>query len=230
MKKPVLYTEIAYFLALALLALGTALTAYGGLGLSMVVAPAYILHLKISEIFPSFTFGVAGYTLQAVVLLVMMLLLGKAKLRYLFSFLTAVFYSFLLDGAMRHTGFLPQNDFLQIVLYIVGTLLCCGAIGLLFNTYLPPEAYELCVKEVAFQLHKPIHIVKTVYDCCSLAVALVLSLSFFGTIRGIGIGTVVCAFLYGTLIRLFQRLYNRIFHFTDRFPLRNFFEEREMRI
>ena len=84
MKKPVLYTEIAYFLALALLALGTALTAYGGLGLSMVVAPAYILHLKISEIFPSFTFGVAGYTLQAVVLLVMMLLLRKAKLRYLF--------------------------------------------------------------------------------------------------------------------------------------------------
>ena len=91
MKKPTFHTEIAFLLALALLAFGTALTAYGGLGLSMVVAPAYILHLKISEIFPAFTFGAAGYTLQAVVLLVMMLLLRKAKLIYLLSFLTAVF-------------------------------------------------------------------------------------------------------------------------------------------
>lgn len=230
MKKTVFYTEIAYLLALALLALGTALTAYGGLGLSMVVAPAYILHLKLSEVFPAFTFGAAGYTLQAVVLLVMMLLLRKAKLRYLFSFLTAFFYSFLLDGAMELTAFLPQGLLLQIVLYIAGTVLCCAAIALLFGTYLPPEAYELCVKEVAFKLGKPIHTVKTVYDCCSLAVALVLSLLFFGTIRGIGIGTIVCAFLYGTLIRQFQRLYFRLFHFTDRFPLRNFFEEREMRI
>ena len=61
MKKPVFYTEIAHVLALVLLALGTALTAYGDLGISMVVAPAYILHLKLSQVFPFFTFGVAGY-------------------------------------------------------------------------------------------------------------------------------------------------------------------------
>ena len=38
MKKPVFYTEAAYFIGLFLLALGTALTAYGGFGISMVVA------------------------------------------------------------------------------------------------------------------------------------------------------------------------------------------------
>lgn len=227
MKKPVFYTEIAYFLALALLAAGTALTAYGGFGISMVVAPAYILHLKISQFFPAFTFGAAGYTLQAVVLLVMMLLLRKAKLLYLLSFVTAVFYSFLLDGAMLLTTLLPQSLFLQIPLYIIGAILCCAAIALLFTSYLPPEAYELCVKELAAKLGKPVHTVKTVYDCCSLAAALVLSLLFFGTIRGIGIGTVVCAFVYGSLIRMFQTLYSKHFRFTDRFPLRKYFEESE---
>ena len=71
MKKPVFYTELAYPIALLLLALGTALTAYGGFGISMVVAPAYILHLRVSELLPFFSFGVAEYTLQAVILLLL---------------------------------------------------------------------------------------------------------------------------------------------------------------
>lgn len=227
MKKTVFYTEFAYVLALILLAIGTALTAYGGFGISMVVAPAYILHLKISEVLPFFTFGVAGYTLQAVVLLLLTLLLKKAKLIYLLSFVTAVLYSFLLDSAMLLTALLPQTILLQIVLYTVGAVLCCAAIALLFTSYMPPEAYELCVKEVSAKLKKPLHTVKTIYDCSSLAVSFALSLLFFGTIRGIGIGTVVCAFLYGSVISLFQKLYDKHFHFADRFPLRKILEERE---
>ena len=130
---------------------------------------------------------------------------------------------------MLLTAFLPENMYLQIPVYIAGALLCCAGIALLFSAYLPPEAYELCVKEISSRLGRPLHTVKTIYDCCSLAVALLMSLLFFGTIRGIGIGTVACALLYGTLIRLFQRLYSRHFCFADRFPLRQYFEEREMR-
>lgn len=227
MKKPVLYTETAYFLALALLSIGTALTAYGDLGISMVVAPAYILHLKLSQVFPFFTFGVAGYTLQAVVLVVMMLLLRKVKFVYLLSFAAAVFYGFTLDGAMLLTGLLPQDMPLQVALYIVGGIFCCAGLAFLFNTYLPPEAYELFVKELSLKLQKSVATVKTVYDCGSLALSIVLSFLLFGTIRGIGIGTVACAFLYGILIRMFQNFYNERFCFADKFPLRKYFEEGE---
>lgn len=227
MKKPVFYTETAYFLALLLLALGTALTAYGGLGMSMVVAPAYILHLKLSQHLPFFTFGVAGYTMQAAILVVMMLFLRKTKLTYLLSFVAAILYSFALDGAMALVALLPENMFLQISLYAAGAVLCCAGLSLLFAAYLPPEVYELCVKELAAKLGKPIHIVKTVYDCCSLVLAVGLSLAFFGTVRGIGIGTAICAFVYGIVIRLFQTLYRRQFRFADKFSLRRYFEESE---
>lgn len=224
MKKSVFYTEIAYVLALALLAIGTALTAYGGLGISMVVAPAYVLHLKISQVLPFFTFGAAGYTLQAVVLVVMMLLLRKVKPVYFLSFVVAVVYGFALDGAVLLTGFLPDQMLLKVLMYILGAVFCCAGLGLLFNTYLPPEAYELFVKELAAKLHKPVATVKTVYDCCSLVLAVVLSLLLFGSLQGIGVGTVVCAFLYGTVIRLFQKLYSKLFCFEDKFPMRKFFE------
>lgn len=227
MKKTVFYTEIAYVLALVLLAIGTALTAYGDLGISMVVAPAYILHLKFSQVFPFFTFGVAGYTLQALVLLVMMLLLRKVKFVYFLSFAASVLYGVALDGAMELTGLLPQGMPLQTALYVVGAVFCCAGLGFLFNTYLPPEAYELFVKEFSAKLKKPVASVKTAYDCGSLALSLVLSFLFFGTIRGIGIGTVACAFLYGALIHAFQSLYDRRFRFVDKFPLRKYFEEGE---
>ena len=46
-KKLGFYTEIAYFLGLFLLAFGTAMTVYGGFGMSMVVAPAFISIFKI---------------------------------------------------------------------------------------------------------------------------------------------------------------------------------------
>ena len=82
MKKRVFYTELAYLLGLIILAFGTAFMEYADFGVSMVVAPAYILHLKISEFLPFFSFGMAEYALQAVILLLMMALLRKAKISY----------------------------------------------------------------------------------------------------------------------------------------------------
>ena len=53
-----------------------------------------------------------------------------------------------------------------------------------------------------------------------------MSLLIFGEFRGIGVGTVVCAFLNGTLIHLFGKVYNRLFTVKDALPWRSFFEER----
>ena len=47
--KRILYSEPAYFVGIFVLALGTALMEKADFGMSMVVAPAYLLHLKISE-------------------------------------------------------------------------------------------------------------------------------------------------------------------------------------
>ena len=224
MKKHIFYTEAAYFVGLLLLALGTALTAYGGFGISMVVAPAYILHLFLSPHFPFFSFGVAEYCMQAVILLLLTLLLRKAKLSYLLSFAAAIIYGFLLDGAMHLTSLLPVNLFLQVAAYLLGVGLCTFSIALLFASYLPPAASEMFVKEFSQELHKPIHRIKTFYDCASLALALILSLAFFGNIQGIGIGTILCALCYGTIIRFWATCFEKRLCFTDKFPLRHYFK------
>jgi len=100
MKKKTMYTEMAYVLGIVILALGTALMEKADFGMSMVVAPAYLLHLKISQTLPFFSFGMAEYTLQAVVIVLLALVMRRFRLSYLFSFCTAVIYGFVLDGVM----------------------------------------------------------------------------------------------------------------------------------
>ena len=227
-KKRTLYTEAAYGLGLLLLACGTALTAYGGYGISMVAAPGYVLHLKLIPLHPFFSFGTVGYLVEALILLFMMLLIRKARFTYLLSFVTAVLYGLALDGFSPLTGLLPAHSLaLQIPLYIAGALLCSAAISLLLLAYFPPAAHEMFVKEVSRSFRFPLTLLKTIYDCSFLAIAIGLSLLFFGTLRGIGIGTVVCAFLNGLLIRMFTGLWKKIFIFRDKFPLRPRFQESE---
>ena len=116
--KRTIYCEIAYVVGIVVLALGTALTVYGNFGISMVVAPAYILHLKLSEIWPFFSFGVAEYAVQALILALMMLLLRKARWTYLLSFVSAVLYGTILDGGGKLTALLPADSMaLRIIFY-----------------------------------------------------------------------------------------------------------------
>lgn len=212
MRKYTFYSEVAFALGLLLLALGTAITARMELGISMVVAPAYLLHLYV----PGLSFGAAEYVLQAVVLTLLMLVLRKVRLGYLLSFATTVVYGFLLDGAVVLVSFLPGDGWVtRIGLYGVGVVLCTLAIALLLRSYLPPAAYELFVKEVAGRFGWRVSRVKLVYDWVSCALALGLSLLLFGRIEAVGIGTLVCAAVYGPLIGLFDKALETYFTFTD---------------
>ena len=118
-KKP-FYMEWAYVLGIVLLAMGTALMERANFGMSMVVAPAYLLYLKLSAKFSFVTFGMMEYMLQAFLLVVMGIGLRRFKVSFLFSFVTAVIYGFTLDGCMLLAGFIPGGMVFRVVCYVLG--------------------------------------------------------------------------------------------------------------
>lgn len=77
MKKKKISAELAYVLATLILAFGTAMMTKANFGVSMVVAPAYLLHLKLSQYWNFITFGVAEYMLQAFLLIVLCIVIEK---------------------------------------------------------------------------------------------------------------------------------------------------------
>ncbi len=226
MKKRVFYTEISYVLALIIMAFAAAFTEKADFGMSMVVAPAYILHLKISEFLPWFSFGVAEYVFQGLLVLLTIALMRKFKLSYLLSFVTAIIYGTLLDGAMAAIAALPDSTFIvRAVWYVLGTVLCSFSVSLFFHTYLSPEVYELIVKEIAGKWGYDINKVKTAYDCFSTVLGIVLSFCFFGfgVFEGVKLGTVLCALINGFLISRFTKLLEHHFEFCNKLNIERFF-------
>lgn len=233
MKKKVFYTEVAYLIGIVGIALGVGFMERADFGLSMVVAPAYVLHRAISAVpgFEFFSFGVAEYTLQAVLLLLMAAIIRRFRLSYLFSFVTAVVYGYVLDLILL---LMPQVDAenyaLRVLFFVIGELCCSVGVSMMFHTYISPEVYELLVSEISKTYRLKTSAVKTTYDCVSCLVGVILSFVFFGfgNFVGVGWGTVVCALINGFIIGRMSKLEDRWFSFRDGLPLRKYFEKQRI--
>ena len=226
MKK--LSTELAYVFGIVFVAWGVALMEKSDFGVSMIVAPAYLLYRWLSPIFPFVTFGMAEYCFQAVLLVIMALILRRFRLSYLFSFITAVVYGFVLDGFMLLAALIPGDIlWVRAVCYVFGMLFCSAGVSMMFHTYISPEVYELFVKEVSSHFGVNIHKFKTGYDCTSCAVGIIMSFLIFGMwhFEGVKLGTIFCALINGWIISRFSAFYEKHWQFEDRLPLRRYFTE-----
>lgn len=226
MKKATFYTELAYLFGIACLALGTAFMEKANMGISMVVAPAYLIYLKLSKAWTFVTFGMAEYTLQVCLLVIMTMVLRKFKVSYLFSFVTAIIYGFALDGCMALIANIGISSFAtRIAFYTIGLILCSLGVAFIFHTYIAPEVYELFVKEVSAMTDCNISHFKIGYDCVSCLIGILLSFLFFGFFHfeGVKFGTIICALVNGKIIGIISNLMEKHLNFTDGLQLRKYF-------
>ncbi len=116
-----------------------------------------------------------------------------------------------------------KKVFFSEVAYILGIIVL--ALGTAMMN-ISPEVYELFVKEISAKSGKDINIIKTVYDCVSCLVGIMLSFAFFGLwhFEGVKLGTIICAFANGFLIGCFSKMTESIFDFKDALNLREKFE------
>lgn len=213
-RKPIRkFSEISVALGTVLMALGTALASRAGMGVSMVVAPAYV----ISERIP-LTFGQTEWCFQALLLVIFCLVMRSFRWRYLLSFLVAVIYGAFLDffNIIVFADLAPAGAAGQWIMLMISLVVVSLAVALCFNSYMPQQIYELFVKDVSEKYRLNRNIFKTVYDYSSLIAALILSLVLFGSLwgHGIGWGTVLATLFNGAMISFFSRLLNRFIDFS----------------
>ncbi len=228
MKKLTIHSETVYVLSIIILAFSVAMVASADFGLSMIVAPAYILSQKLGFI----TFGQAEYLIQGVLFISFLIAVRKFKPTYLFAFLTCVIYGLCLDLFRLIPIFNPNvvapgsmDLWLRIVFFIVGELLTAFSIALCFRTYLYPQVVDFFVVGITahFKLNRGKF--KIIVDVTFLVVSVVLSLCFFGKFVGIYYGTIVLTLINGPLISLFGNLIDRCFFIKPFFPkFATFFE------
>lgn len=213
-------SELTYILAIILLALAVAILTTADFGISMIVAPAYLLSLKVGVI----TFGQAEYIIQAGVFIVLCIVLRKFRPVYLMSFVTCLIYGSVLDLWRSVPCFDPSRTepgsmelWLRILLFIIGVLLTSFSVALFFKTYLYPQVYDFFVKSVSLRYGIKVSVFKTAVDLTLLLVSTVMTLCFFKSFVGLNWGTLVMATLNGTIIGFFSKLLDRFFEFKPVF-------------
>lgn len=215
--------EPLYLIAILLMAIGVAFTERAGFGMSMVVAPAYLISMV-----TGLSFGTVEYLVQGALLIVMALIVRRFRISYLFSFLTAFVYGLTLNAFLPLFAGLPADSIpLRILWFLLGSTIVALSVAMFFRVYLSPEAYDLFVREVAERFHLPMGRFKLCYDLGSALLSLVLSFALFGFGRfvGIGWGTLVLALINGPIIGFFGRLLDRFFVFYPMLPIAKYFRD-----
>ena len=216
MKKINISAELVYAAAIILISFSVAMISCTGFGVSMVVAPAYLLSLKFPEIF---TFGLAEYVVQGMLMLVFCIVIRKFKIVYLTAFITCLIYGAVLDlwrliipafnPSVTEPGTLSFT--FSLILFVFGNLITALSIAMFFRTYLYPQVYDLFVKGVSEFYKINTNKFKVIYDFSSLAVSVVMTLAFFGRIEGIGLGTLAVTVVNGALIAFWCRIIDKYF-------------------
>lgn len=213
--------ELAWVLGVLLCSLGVCFSAKSGFGVSMVVAPAYVLYHRLSDVLPFLTFGAAEYLLQGVLLIGLCVGVQRFRWKYLLSFGTAVCYGLALDfwRILLGSEVCPLL-WQRCACCAAGAVITALAIALYLRTYLPQQVYELVVKEVTDRYRLRLSVVKWVYDIGSLLLAVGCMLLLFGRFSTdmIGIGTLLLTVINTPLIALSGKFLDRFFEFTPALP------------
>lgn len=214
MKKIKIYSEPLYVFAIILLGLAVALLSSAGFGVSMIVAPAYILSLKTGFL----SFGQAEYVIQSVLFIVFCCVMKRFKIVYLSSFLTCLIYGAVID-LFRTLPFFNQNITnpeslpfaLRIAMFILGAVLTSLSIAMFYKTYFYPQVYDFFVKGVSAKFGIKRTVFKTAFDLTFLTASAVMTLAFFKKFVGINTGTLIIAALNGTVIGIFGKIIDKYF-------------------
>ena len=227
MKKHIFYKEAAYICAIFFIALGVALAAKAGFGVSMIAAPTYTFHLWLSQYTDIITLGTLDYIFQGIVITATATAVKKFKISYLFSFATSVFSGLTIDFCFWLVApFSAETLFLRIIVFFASVISCAFGVSCIFHAYVSPAGHELFVKEVANHYKKDIHKIKTGYDISFLALSILLNIVLFRGFVGIGIGTLITALANGPIIAVFARFLEKRFEFKAALPkLEEYFEK-----
>lgn len=212
--------EVAWLCGTLCCAFGVALCTKADFGLSMIAAPAYIIHIFMQEFFSWYSQGTSEYIWQTFLLVALCFIVRKFKVKYLLTFACAIIFGFAVDGFLFLLGGgAPYEEmWVRILAFTFGELITAFAIACNFRTSLPLPVYELLVTEIAKRYNFPTDKVKQINDIIMLALSVALALALNQSFRGIGIGTVIITVVNAPIIMGIGKLLDKYCDFSPRFP------------
>lgn len=208
MEKKVLASELALAMGVLCNAIAVSLMLKSELGVSTISSVPVVLN----EMFAHVTIGSWNFLFQLVLVLVMALITRKF-LGYVFSIALALLFGYLLDFFELLFAGIDTTLLLRIVFFFTGFFMLSVGISLMLNCRLALP-FDLFVREMAEHFGLTVKQMKTGFDVVCVGLSVVFSLLFLEGIAGVGLGTVFATLFTGTVT---QHFVNRL---NDRFVFR----------
>ena len=197
MKEKKLFSgELALCLGIIFNSFATTLMVESGFGISSISSVPYTLSL----IFNKITFGVWNYSFQCFVVFVLVLATRKLKKAYIVSFFLSIIFGHLIDFFNMFIPKLPNNLFLNTIYFIISFFILSVGICFLLRCTMPVLPIDAFTRDIPLHFNISYKVVKTSFDLISLTVTVILSVVVLKGFKGIGIGTVICAFITGKVV------------------------------
>ena len=225
MKKLEKSSELMWVFGIIFVALGVAICGKSDLGVSMIAAPAFILHEWVTQFFSVISLGVTEYLFQGFLLIITCLVVKRFNWRYLLAFAVAVIYGYTLDLFVWLIDGIEIYSVLgKWVALIIGDIITAFGVACFFRTYMPLQVYELFVAEFSSRYKTQIPKVKLFFDLSLLVVSIVLAFTLFGdavsfnwsnigasSFHNLGLGTIVTTLINSPLIALMGKAIDKLF-------------------
>lgn len=190
-----------YCLGLWVLAVGIALSVNCKLGVSPVSSLPYVLSQIVNV-----SLGTCTTIVYSVYILAQMVMSRKFQPMLLLQLVFSTLFGYFVDAAKFLLGdFCLPTYFGQLVMLAASILLIGFSLVLYIDVKIAPMPAEGLVGCIADKTGKPFSNMKTMFDCASVAAAIVLSLLFLGKLSGIREGTILTALLAGRMMGLLRK-------------------------
>ena len=197
-----------FLTGLFIASMGVAFSTKAGLGTSPVASVPYSVSLVSSLL----SFG-SWLNLLSVIQILIQIVILKGKCNYAeiaVQTVLAFVYGYLTDFSCRLIRDISVAGYpMQIAFKLLGCVILAFGIWIQFRggvAMLPGEAMNRAISRVTGRRYEN---VKIAFDVSYIAAAAVICLAFLGELKGVREGSLIAALAVGSLIRLFNRCFDR---------------------
>ena len=191
--KATCFGELILPLVIVMNSLGVVLMLYSGTGISAISSMTYALN----QVMPEVSLGTWTYIFQGALVCSLMIMRKKFVPQYLLSFVVGFGFGMMVDVHKYWMQFLPMTAPFRMFYFAASYCILCTGIALSNRCKMPIIPTDLFPKEMAEITGIKFSRIKMSLDLSCVVMTVVLTVNFFGVVKGLGIGTILSAFMMG---------------------------------
>jgi uncharacterized protein len=192
-KKITIPGEVTFVAGLLLVSFAISLMVIAGFGISTISSLPYVL----SCIFSQISFGIWNPIFQIGLLCLLLAITKRFKSGYVISIVLSILFGLIINFFMHAVAGLPTELWQRLLYFLAGYVIMCVAIALMVGSRIPLMIIDTFINDLTIHFHVTYRRIKTLFDIICVVLSVILSLVFLGHLVGVGIGTVIMAFITG---------------------------------